>query len=92
MEFCTYILYSVKNEKIYIGQSSSIINRFHSHNSLAKKGWTITGRPWLVVHVEFFGNRTDALRREKELKSGKGRQWIKEFVLRQEHIIGFISA
>ena len=90
--FCVYILYSLKNHKIYIGETNSIINRFHSHNELGKKGWTISGRPWVVVHIEFFETKSDALKREKQLKSGQGRQWIHEFILNQKHIVGLISA
>ena len=42
--FVTYVLYSEKFDKIYIGYTSDLINRFHSHNSLAKKGYSIKFR------------------------------------------------
>jgi putative endonuclease len=35
-------------------------------------------RPWIVFYVEFYKDKTTALKREKELKSGKGRSWIKQ--------------
>nr|WP_246581604.1 hypothetical protein [Echinicola shivajiensis] len=32
--------------------TSDLINRFHSHNSFAKKGFTFRYRPWIVIHTE----------------------------------------
>ena len=68
-EFVTYILYSNKFNKIYIGYSSSLIQRFYSHNSLATKGYTLRYRPWNVIYVEFFTSKSDAMKHEKFLKS-----------------------
>ena len=79
-EFLVYILYSEKFEKKYIGFTTALINRFKSHNILATKGWTIKFRPWKVVHVEFYTSKKEAMRREKFLKSGQGRNWIKKNV------------
>ena len=78
---CTYVLYSFPYNRLYIGETSHLINRFHSHNTLATKGYTTRYRPWLVIHVEFFDTRKLALAQEKQLKSGQGRQWLKEKVL-----------
>ncbi|MEB2782968.1 hypothetical protein U3A58_21495 [Algoriphagus sp. C2-6-M1] len=38
-------------------------------------------RPWIVIYVEFFQLKKDAMKREKELKSGKGREWLKQNIL-----------
>lgn len=76
MEYVVYILFSPSTEKIYIGYTSDLINRFHSHNSLSKKGFTTRFRPWMVAHVEFFEVKSEALKREKQLKAGAGRRWI----------------
>lgn len=74
--FTVYVLYSSKYSKIYIGFTSDIEQRMNSHNILAKKGWTIKFRPWELVHKEIFENKTDAMSREKQLKTGRGREWI----------------
>jgi putative endonuclease len=79
--FTVYVLYSEKHDKIYIGYTSDLINRFLSHNELAKKGWTIKFRPWEIVHTEVFETKVEAMRREKELKGGQGRQWIRQILL-----------
>ena len=74
--YIVYILHSAKYDKIYIGYTSNLKERLLSHNELGKKGWTIKYRPWLLVHTESFETKQQALLREKELKSGKGREWI----------------
>ncbi|MEQ8623580.1 MAG: GIY-YIG nuclease family protein [Vicingaceae bacterium] len=77
-ETVVYILYSSKHQKQYTGCSTQLIARFHSHNELSNKGWTISYRPWKVVHVEFYKKKAEAIAREMFLKSGQGRQWIKD--------------
>jgi putative endonuclease len=79
--FTVYVLYSETHDKIYVGFTSSLEERFKSHNDLGKKGWTIRFRPWLIVHKEFFESKSDAMRREKELKSASGREWIRRNIL-----------
>ena len=74
--FVVYILKSLSFDKIYIGYTSNLIQRFYSHNQLATKGYTTRYRPWEVIHVEVFQSKKEALKREKILKSGIGRKWI----------------
>ncbi len=50
--FVVYVLFSVKHSKIYVGYTQDLISRFHSHNTLAKTGYTVKYRPWIVVHAE----------------------------------------
>ena len=87
MEFVVYILYSKKFDKTSVGFTSSIIQRFYSHNFFATKGYTLKYRPWEVVYVEFFDAKVEAIKKEKWFKSGVGR----EYVLRLKSA-GFISA
>ena len=79
-EFVVYILFSKNYGKTYTGFTSNLIERFKSHNALGVKGYTIKFRPWEVVYVEFFTSKSDALKREKFLKSGNGREFIKELI------------
>ena len=76
MEFVVYILKSSRFNKIYIGFTSNLIQRFYAHNHLSNKGYTKHYRPWIVIHVEFFKDKKEAIQREKFLKSGVGRKWI----------------
>ncbi|MCL9807939.1 GIY-YIG nuclease family protein [Flavobacterium luminosum] len=79
-QFVVYILFSEVHSKTYVGFTSNLIERFASHNALGKKGYTIKYRPWKVIHVDFFSEKSEALKREKYLKSGKGREFIKEII------------
>ena len=74
--FTVYVLHSPTFNKIYIGFTSDLEKRILSHNKLATKGWTVRFRPWNVIHTETFLSKSEALKREKQLKSGKGREWI----------------
>ncbi|MBT1696823.1 GIY-YIG nuclease family protein [Fulvivirgaceae bacterium PWU4] len=73
MTFSVYVLYSPSHNKIYIGYTSDLEKRLLSHNQLATKGYTLRYRPWILIHKEVFNTKFEAMKREKELKSGKGR-------------------
>ncbi|WPO76871.1 GIY-YIG nuclease family protein [Flavobacterium sp. KACC 22761] len=79
-EFVVYILYSEKFNKNYTGYTSNLIERFKSHNLLGTKGYTLKFRPWKVIHVEFFNSKSEAIKREKYLKTGIGREFIKNLI------------
>ena len=74
--FTVYVLYSKDYNKIYIGFTSDLEQRLRSHNELGKKGWTIKFRPWKLIYKEVYQNKSDAMKREKELKTAKGRNFI----------------
>jgi putative endonuclease len=75
--FIVYALFSRKFDKIYIGFTSNMEERFKSHNELAKKGWTTKFRPWEIIYQEHQALKADAMRREKELKTAAGRKFIR---------------
>ena len=77
MEFIVYILFSSKFNKHYVGYTSDLENRLLSHNLLATKGYTIKYRPWVLIHTKKFETKSEALKREKYLKSGVGKTFIK---------------
>jgi len=79
--FTTYVLYSEKYDKIYVGYTSDLESRLRSHNELATRGWTIRYRPWEVIYKEEFPTRSKAMKREKELKSRRGRHFIRTKIL-----------
>ncbi len=53
---------------------STKIRRTHAGKTKSTKGW----RPWELFFMEEFPTREEARAREKYLKSGYGKQWIKE--------------
>ncbi|MGO4911935.1 GIY-YIG nuclease family protein [Leeuwenhoekiella sp. W20_SRS_FM14] len=72
-EYVVYILYSKEFKKNYTGVTTYLISRVKSHNELANKGWTKAYRPWMVIHIEVFNSKKEALKRERFFKSGQGR-------------------
>ena len=74
--FTVYVLYSKDYNKIYIGFTSDLEQRLLSHNELGKKGWTIKFRPWQLIYKEEYQLKLDAMKREKELKTATGRNFI----------------
>jgi putative endonuclease len=74
--FYIYILWSVKLKKRYAGSTEFVDKRFKEHNKGNSK-FTKGGIPWILIHSEEFATKTEALKREKFLKSGQGRAWIR---------------
>ena len=69
----------------YIGYTSDLEKRIIEHNS----GKTITTKrkkPWKVLYYELAFNKEDAIAREKYLKSGMGRRYLKN---RLKHQLDF---
>ena len=67
-----YIIYSPGKNVYYIGSTSNIKERIAKHNS-KHKGYTSQARDWELVHSESFASKSEALKREKQLKGWKNR-------------------
>ncbi len=80
MIYTVYVLHSKKYDKIYIGYTSDLIKRFHSHNKLGIKGYTLKYRPWEVIYTEIFDSKVKAMKRENELKTFRGRCFLRKFI------------
>ena len=78
--FIVYVLYSEVYDRTYTGMSSNMEQRFKSHNELAKKGWTKNYRPWIIFYQEEFLEKQTALKRERYLKTGRGRYFIRSLI------------
>jgi putative endonuclease len=76
---CTYVLFSESTNKFYVGSSrgDDAEVRLKAHNG-GKTQSTKNGRPWISVHLESFVTYTEARKRENFLKSGAGRNWLKQ--------------
>jgi putative endonuclease len=72
--FFTYILYSKKYDRYYIGHCEDKIARLKRHNN---KSVTSTKHfvPWEMVYNEKFNTRSEAASREKEIRK-KSRKYI----------------
>ena len=73
--YVVYILYSSSIDKYYVGYTNDIERRLSEHNR--KKGkYTDGGIPWRLVHHEEYKSKSEAMNREKTIKSQKSRQYI----------------
>ncbi len=73
--YYVYVLKSQKNGYRYIGHTNDLDRRLEEHNS----GMTRSIRfqiPFILEYNESYETRLEAIRREKFLKSGKGREWL----------------
>lgn len=77
MVYTVYVLYSQIHQKHYTGFTSNLEERLLSHNVLGN-GWTKRYRPWIVIYTKTFENKLEAMRYEKWLKTGVGRDFIKQ--------------
>ena len=76
----TYVLVSASTGNTYVGQTEDLRRRIEEHNDPNNRRTLHTKRrlgPWIVVHWESHGSRADAMKRERFLKTGHGREWIK---------------
>lgn len=65
--FYVYVLQSSVNKDLYVGFSGDLINRVKLHNS-GKVRSTRSYRPWALVFYEAYRSKSDATKREKQLK------------------------
>ena len=75
-----YILKSHKDNGIYIGSTRNLYNGFNQHLKGKVKS-TKSRKPLVLIYFEEFENYSDAFKRERYLKTGTGRDWIKQNVL-----------
>ncbi|WP_299336763.1 GIY-YIG nuclease family protein [uncultured Psychroserpens sp.] len=73
----TYILFSETIDTYYVGYTcDDLIERLRKHNT-NHKGYTGRANDWKVVYSETFVSKTEAYKREREIKSKKSRVYIK---------------
>ncbi len=70
-----YVLKSEKDGIRYVGSGKDALERLKRHNK-GDYRFTKGHRPWRLIYKEIFNTKTEAIKREKFLKSGKGREWL----------------
>ena len=74
-----FFVYAIKSDvdgRIYVGFSSDIAKRLVQHNAgktKSTKGFV----PWKIIYTEEIIGRQNARNREKYLKSGSGKEFLK---------------
>ena len=77
--FHTYIIYSESIDKFYVGYTHNLTLRLERHNN----GWgkySSRGVPWNLVYSEEFSSKSEAIKRENEIKKKKSRKYIESLI------------
>jgi putative endonuclease len=75
-----YIFYSQTKDKFYVGHTCDTIEeRIRKHNT-NHKGFTGGIGDWLLVYTEAFNDKSEAYKRELEVKAWKSRKRIAQLV------------
>ena len=77
--FHTYILFSTKKNKYYIGSTSNLEERIKKHNS-QHKGFIGGIGDWQVVYKEVYETKSEAYKREMQIKRWKSRKMIEKLI------------
>ena len=79
MQTFVYVIQSSKDFRLYVGMTRNVEKRIEEHN----KGLTPSTqfyRPWKLVYLEEYPDRISARNREKYLKSGSGKEFLKRVI------------
>jgi len=77
--YFVYVLRSLGTGRNYVGFATDPVQRLGQHNSGTTKSTKNRG-PWELVHREAFPTRGEAMRRDRFLKSGQGREELKRIL------------
>ena len=75
--FYVYVLQSETDQGLYIGFTADLRCRLQEHNAGEAKATSYRG-PWRLIYYEAYLEEADALGRERYLKSGGGRRFLKK--------------
>lgn len=74
--YYVYVIQSQKDQRFYTGFTKDLRKRFSEHNN--KKVYSTKGRgPFVMVYYEACLNEQDARMRERYIKTGTGKRYIK---------------
>ena len=80
--FYFYILYSERFDKFYIGHCNDLDDRLRKHNT-NHHGFTGKTNDWKVVYSEAFDSKSEAYKRERQVKNWKSKKRILQLI--QKH-------
>ena len=77
MPYIVYAIYSKSLDIIYVGQTNDIEKRLKIHLKGYSK-YTSRANDWKLFYTESKESRTDVVIRERQLKSSRGRAFLRE--------------
>lgn len=84
----TYVLISLKDREFYTGCTNDLNNRLKKHKN-GEVFSTKHRRPLKLIYYEVCFDKNDAFRREKYLKTGMGKKYIKNRIKRYLTSVNF---
>ena len=75
--FATYILYSQRINKYYIGHTKDLERRLIEHNR-GKTAFMAKGAPWSIVYSFNFQSRTEAVGLEMTIKKRGAERYLSD--------------
>ncbi len=82
--YFAYILYSIIKNKYYVGSCKDVNKRLVKHNT-NHAGFTGKTGDWAIKWTEEYSSKTDALKRERQIKAWKSRRMIEKLIAGSEH-------
>ncbi len=74
--YWVYVL-ELDNGRRYVGHTNNLEKRLYEHKS-GRSPFTRKYRVEKLIYSERCESRSEAMKREKFLKSGKGKEWLKQ--------------
>lgn len=74
--FYTYVMRSLRDGYWYTGATEDLRKRFKPHNE-SRVSITKSRGPFEIIYYEACKNKSDVFAREKYLKSGPGKRYLK---------------
>jgi len=75
--YYTYVLISLKDQKLYTGYTNDLKSRLKEHNNGTVES-TKNRIPFELVYYEACLDKNKAIKREKYFKTGFGRRFLKD--------------
>ena len=76
--FYTYVLYSLKSKRLYVGYTEDLKQRVNEHNKGIGGSYSNKNKPFKLIFYEAFLSKKDASKQEKFYKSGYGKEVLGE--------------
>lgn len=81
--YYVYVLRSLRNKRLYTGSTNNLDRRLSEHNNGRSK-YTKNTKPFILLYKEEYLTKSEAFRREMFLKTGQGRELLKDLLNKRE--------
>ena len=79
-----YIIYSRNKNRYYTGITDDLEDRLYRHINSGSKS-TKSASDWVLVYKEEYSNRSEALKRENQIKKMKSRKYIERLIVEEDN-------